>query len=256
MWGDHTHLYCICWMLLNTNTCLSNFSSCCKPLNTVIRWRKPRTHTSATSTFGATKSRLCLLRPWTTEKHTASSIAGFRPGDFLFFLLTVRSILLNVSVFQPLRTSTISSTRTAKKADKCQRAWLFHQNEKNVFSILQWREEKHLTKACHRYCASWKHWYGCWVTLTLAIGTLKLDVHLNERQNGQDVALKIKTLTYSQYWSCSKATCVRAHIAMFHSCGPICTSGGTTWIMNVFSIAQYHSWVFPKYLLQFYCGSR
>lgn len=121
---DHTHLHCIICMLLNSNTYLSNRSSCCKPLNTVIRWHRPRTHTSATSAFGATKSRLCLLRPWTKEKHTTSSIVCFWPGDFLCFLLTVRSILLNVSVFHPLRTSTISSTRTVKKVVKCQRAWL------------------------------------------------------------------------------------------------------------------------------------
>jgi hypothetical protein len=55
----------------------------------------------------------------------------------LCFLLTVRSILLNVSVFHPLRTSKISSTRTVNKVDKCQRAWLVLQNEKSVSSILQ-----------------------------------------------------------------------------------------------------------------------
>jgi len=105
----------------NPSAYFSNRSSCFKPCSTVIRCRRPRTHRSATSTFGATRSRLCLLRPCTTEKHTASSNVGFRPGDLVSFLLTLRSILLNVSVFQPFRTSTISSITTVKRADtkKC-----------------------------------------------------------------------------------------------------------------------------------------
>lgn len=96
------------------NTCLSNRSSCFKPRNTVIRCRRPRTQSSATSTFWATRSRLCLFCPCTTEKHVASFITCFRPGDLMLFLFTVCSILLNVSVFHPFRTSTMSSITTAK----------------------------------------------------------------------------------------------------------------------------------------------
>lgn len=99
------------------NTCLSNRSSCRMPCNTVTRCCRPRTHRSATSAFGATRSRLCLLLPCTTEKQDASSIARFRPGD-LFISFTARPILLNVSVFHPFLTSTMSSITTVKEGEE------------------------------------------------------------------------------------------------------------------------------------------